>query len=709
MKKGQVTIFVILGLIIVILVGLALFLKNSVTTPEDKPITVDKELEPLKEYIEECMYLTAKDAIIQIGLSGGYVDPIRADVVPIQGRYTEGPGILFPPPIHGETFDPETADIVPYWWYYDSGNNAKTNRPSLNYGPLSIETQLNEYIRDNLDECFDFLPWEQKGYEIKPKGNKVVKTTIAERNVQVDLDYEISVTLDGSELKMERYRTEVDVKLKNAYTLATRIFETIVDPEAPYLERLTLNVIGPYAMTENSEFPPLMEVVKTGRQRPKIWIEPQVQTKMEELLQDYVPLVHLQGARDNIVPIIINKDPTLQNFFLNFIMPIDKEGISDFHSYYVDFLYLSGNNGWPMHLKINDGGALMGDTIFEINFPMHMAITKYSFKYDISYPVLIRIHEDDAFMGEGYTFQMAYEVNIRRSKPLVGDFSMIEVDTGGTSLFCDEEQKKTGFITVKTKDAVSGQPLADVDLKFDCLAEACSMGTTQLSGGDAIWSGKFPICWGGQLVPTLEDYFGKSQPVSTVIDEPGEVTLELEEFKEIRLEVRKKEIGSNWVFLPDVQDVPLDTDESAMVILKRVPDGAESIHHAVGSALWNWTTPETVRDNLTLVSGKYTIQAYIYKGAGDGFYTEPKELCLAAGDCGGDHKVTLNMSMIGNLDLLENETIEITVEDLQKDKIIIYIPSVNWDDLNYITDLEVMADLKPKYYSYLDALKPKFE
>jgi len=73
MKRGQVTIFIIIG---VVLVGLILifliFRLNKDSSDSDKKITIDPDLQPIYSYVEKCIRDVGENAIIYIGTTGGY-------------------------------------------------------------------------------------------------------------------------------------------------------------------------------------------------------------------------------------------------------------------------------------------------------------------------------------------------------------------------------------------------------------------------------------------------------------------------------------------------------------------------------------------------------------------------------------------------------------------------------------------------------------
>src|SRR3989338_5292014 len=77
-KRCQITLFIIIGIVILIIVGLLVYLATYITKKGiEKEITKSEKIplaaQPIKTYIETCLDKTAKDAIILIGKQGGYI------------------------------------------------------------------------------------------------------------------------------------------------------------------------------------------------------------------------------------------------------------------------------------------------------------------------------------------------------------------------------------------------------------------------------------------------------------------------------------------------------------------------------------------------------------------------------------------------------------------------------------------------------------
>jgi hypothetical protein len=71
LKKGQVSIFVIMGIIIIVGVISFFVFRGNIGNEDD----VDFEVQEVYSFVQECIIQTGEDAIYHIGSTGGYVIP----------------------------------------------------------------------------------------------------------------------------------------------------------------------------------------------------------------------------------------------------------------------------------------------------------------------------------------------------------------------------------------------------------------------------------------------------------------------------------------------------------------------------------------------------------------------------------------------------------------------------------------------------------
>ena len=85
-KRGQITIFIILAVIIIAAVALYFTFRDTIVTEAYSP-----EVSSVKTFVEECIKDTGRDAIYYIGQNGGYfIPPARSTDDGIPYYYYEG-------------------------------------------------------------------------------------------------------------------------------------------------------------------------------------------------------------------------------------------------------------------------------------------------------------------------------------------------------------------------------------------------------------------------------------------------------------------------------------------------------------------------------------------------------------------------------------------------------------------------------------------
>ena len=179
MKRGQISIFIILGIIITILIVTIVIFRNSIFKNEfevqsEKSLQVPEQIKPIKSYIDSCVELTSKEAIDILGSQGGYIN------IPID-RVPRGPFNQF-----SNSLEVVTNSLVAYWFYETSNNIQKTQIPSLQF----MENEISKYVNLNLDECLKelFSSEEYTKYSINFQGSPETQTSINTNYVEVTVN-----------------------------------------------------------------------------------------------------------------------------------------------------------------------------------------------------------------------------------------------------------------------------------------------------------------------------------------------------------------------------------------------------------------------------------------------------------------------------------------------------------------------------------------
>ena len=76
--RGAITLFIIIGLVIILSFFLILFLNNLIIETEfgdsSEISQLQSEITQMKHFVESCIEETGKDAVYLTGLQGGYYD-----------------------------------------------------------------------------------------------------------------------------------------------------------------------------------------------------------------------------------------------------------------------------------------------------------------------------------------------------------------------------------------------------------------------------------------------------------------------------------------------------------------------------------------------------------------------------------------------------------------------------------------------------------
>lgn len=604
-KKSQITVFIIIGVILLFSTALVLYIKSQVKVVEREvkvPIEyVPTEMQPIQMFVTECLSKTAMDAFDIIGAHGGYISVDNAEYSGIKfekndEKPTEADVVAFPP---------KTKNYVPYWEFMMPPDNCEicylgSYRPPLyrTEGSNSIESQIDKYIQNNIRSCLgNFERFRNEGYSITERGGMKATTFIRENDILINLNYSIEVSKTGIEkIIMSQYQATLPLRFKKIYDIAKNIVD--VSAKSRFLGLTTLNLIAGFSKVDEKSLPPFSALTFTYNS--VTWSKEKVKNLIMQMLEVYVQAIQMEGTGNFISPKRF-KDPIMQGLYSEMVLP-GKE-VTDLT---VNFMYL----GWPIYLNFVGSNS---DTLKPSNLEMPvlnlLPFRDYRFVYDISYPVIVRISDPNAYNGRGYTFVFAMEANVRNNDA-VGNGSItlpaITTEVSSVSEFCKEIHRNSGIITVKTIDAETKLPLEGVNVVFKA-SQQCSMGVTKIDSnirssnyGDAVLSAKFPVGL-GTLIISKPGYQTIYERFGTAVGKEQELSFALVPVKQISATVAKKKIvGAGILGFAE----ELAPDEIVMISIEKIKENpdeeplASSIAYGIGI---------NESQNVTIVPGKYKV------------------------------------------------------------------------------------------------------
>ncbi len=271
-KRGQVVIFMVLGIVLLIAFGFIFFVRNIFFQAEIDSETQSKLSDVFRSdvfytYVSSCLDEVSKEAIMLIGKQGGnfYEDQggsiPKTRVFPMNDYYVS----------YGITWEPENPDFLPVGSYtsfpeyprqddimkvsYFGNNNlpylCQVDGPNQElkggirnetctiierrtgdftfkdgYGPNSIQEQLSDYIKKNIKTCINLSEVPELSGLILEEGEYNITVIFGREDVIVEASIPV-VAIENNQrvIREPKFSTQIKIRLKQVYDLAYFIVE----------------------------------------------------------------------------------------------------------------------------------------------------------------------------------------------------------------------------------------------------------------------------------------------------------------------------------------------------------------------------------------------------------------------------------------------------------------------------------------------------
>ncbi|MCD4666895.1 hypothetical protein K8R47_03735 [archaeon] len=363
-----------------------------------------------------------------------------------------------------------------------------------------MEISLSSYIKSNLDECLNNESLQV--YEIYGLINPEIEVEIEEQKTFVKVLSPIEISYQEVTAIVSESYSIVDSNFGKLYSIAT---ETITkNDEDNFLEQKTIDMFVLY-----DELP--LNGINFDCTIPT-WSKTEVESNLKEIIEPNMQSITLRNS--------LNENPKKY-----YILEADAKNTV------TDIMY---SREWPLYLEVypSENGILTADNIYTTDILKAVAnlfcFNNYHFVYDVKYPILIKISENDE------VFQFAYQIIIDNNQPKQNELGDLELEK--TVDICEN---KVTPITVNTYTEQLGilTPLTNVDISYSCVSQKCHLGKSE----SATFTTEFPQCINGLLVGEQANYFKSQTLIST--NQESQVVLILEPLQSKEYEV--KVINSN--------------------------------------------------------------------------------------------------------------------------------------------------------------------
>jgi len=198
-RRGQITIFIIVAIMIIVLVAIFLMFRKDIAIPGGGGGTAEKNP---SSYLETCLEDSVKETIDIISLQGGSLEPELYKSFRFEG---------------------ENERKITYLCY-----NQNYYLPCVNQEPLLIkhlEDEIKSNIEGDVRSCFDSLTssLDKQGYTVEVKGYRNFDLTLMPKKVKININAEIVLTKSGKRETQNNFEAYVPTQLYGLANVAQEI------------------------------------------------------------------------------------------------------------------------------------------------------------------------------------------------------------------------------------------------------------------------------------------------------------------------------------------------------------------------------------------------------------------------------------------------------------------------------------------------------
>ncbi|MEM4181955.1 MAG: hypothetical protein QXX68_02260 [Candidatus Pacearchaeota archaeon] len=332
-KRGQVTLFIILGILIagMIILGFIFF--------RDKlPFFRQNYFQDVQDYYYSCLEKITEEGVNILSSRGGFIEVSSFE--------------------SGSPFMPTSSELnffgnpVPYWFYVSGNNLARKNVPTKQ----TMERELEKYITENIRRC-DFKEMEERGYFIYYSPNEEISVDIKDEKIVVDLTQDISVFKGDKSSSFRNHKIEYKTKLGKFYDIAKKIYD--YEMEGLFLENYTMDILYNYAPVTGVEI----------QCSPIVFNKEDIRKNLTQAISTNLANINFKAKKNDY----FSKDLGIK---------------------IKDNVMLMYSPVWPTKIEIYGDEVAYpvgGGKGMEI---LGFCYVPYHFVYDIVYPVLIQVYDE---------------------------------------------------------------------------------------------------------------------------------------------------------------------------------------------------------------------------------------------------------------------------------------------------------------------------
>ncbi|MFH1317109.1 MAG: hypothetical protein ABII01_06320 [Candidatus Woesearchaeota archaeon] len=175
-KKGLVTVFILIGIFLLIAFGAFFFMRFQQFQPDDSVVTVSYDFQTATSFIHSCAERKANEALVRISDQGGsYL---------LTENYYDHP-------------------FFPVAYHYMDGEN-------MAYSPEEVSEELSKFMDEKVIGCIDEANNVQKNVLVSQDGEPETRTTINENSVEFDVKFPLKMDMGNNHHKESMFVVEIE-------------------------------------------------------------------------------------------------------------------------------------------------------------------------------------------------------------------------------------------------------------------------------------------------------------------------------------------------------------------------------------------------------------------------------------------------------------------------------------------------------------------
>jgi hypothetical protein len=340
-RRGQVTLFIIIAIVLVAGISLFFILKNNLSGAS----SLDKEIQPIYNAYLSCIESSLKEGVNLMGYQGGYIE--------------------LPEFVPGSLYRPTSSQLDFFgqpiaYWYYISGNNIIHEQVPTKKG---MEEELGKYVSERLDSC-NLKGYSLSGYDAYIGPGEVL-IDISEGTVEARVINNFNVYTENETYIINTHQVSINSKLGKFYDLALKTYDH--EKETNFLESYALDALWTSS--------PVIGVNFTCE--PLIFVDEIIIENLMDSLSVNIASMKLKGT------------------YYDLSNELNKYFVVDMGESVEEDVMFRYSKDWPTRVDIEGDRIITPIGLQQGLEILGFCYVPYHLVYDVDFPVLIQFFDDD--------------------------------------------------------------------------------------------------------------------------------------------------------------------------------------------------------------------------------------------------------------------------------------------------------------------------